>query len=305
MSEAGSILVERARVKRHDRHPGAQHVLAFAAPQIADRAAPGSFLHMDCGPEWLLRRPMSIMSAAPESGEVEILFKEVGHGTLGLAALEAGDETELIGPIGNWFTNITGRPRRLLVGGGVGIPPMIYYAEALVATGEAPPLVLAGSELPFPFALQKATLDLPGAEMAEARALTRLEALGIPNRLASLAEIPGSYRGFVTALAERVIAATPPAEREQIALYACGPTPMLAAAAALARRYDLPCQVSLEEYMACAVGGCAGCTVEVATPDGPAMKRVCVDGPVFEAASVFPDEPVVESEEISLDAPAG
>src|SRR5699024_1889212 len=75
----GSILVERARVARHDRHPGAQHVLAFAAPGIAERAAPGSFVHMDCGPEWLLRRPMSIMSAA--GGEIEILFKQVGHGT--------------------------------------------------------------------------------------------------------------------------------------------------------------------------------------------------------------------------------
>ena len=61
---------------------------------------------------------------------------------------------------------------------------------------------------------------------------------------------------------------------------------MLAATATLAREYDLPCQVSLEEYMACAVGGCAGCTVAINTPDGPAMKRVCVDGPVFDASTV-------------------
>jgi dihydroorotate dehydrogenase electron transfer subunit len=62
---------------------------------------------------------------------------------------------------------------------------------------------------------------------------------------------------------------------------------MLEAAARLARDYDLPCQVSLEEFMACAVGGCAGCTVRVETPEGPAMKRVCVDGPVFDARAVF------------------
>ena len=62
---------------------------------------------------------------------------------------------------------------------------------------------------------------------------------------------------------------------------------MLAASAALARRYRLPCQVSLEEFMACAVGGCAGCTVAVRTPAGTAMKRVCVDGPVFDAYAVF------------------
>ncbi len=63
---------------------------------------------------------------------------------------------------------------------------------------------------------------------------------------------------------------------------------MLEAVAHLAREYELPCQVSLEEFMACAVGGCAGCTVQVETPAGPAMKRVCVDGPVFDAAAVFP-----------------
>jgi dihydroorotate dehydrogenase electron transfer subunit len=64
---------------------------------------------------------------------------------------------------------------------------------------------------------------------------------------------------------------------------------MLQAVGALARKHDVPCQVSLEEYMACAVGGCAGCAVKIRTPDGPAMKRVCVDGPVFEAADVVFD----------------
>jgi dihydroorotate dehydrogenase electron transfer subunit len=70
-------------------------------------------------------------------------------------------------------------------------------------------------------------------------------------------------------------------------MFVCGPTVMLKAAAAVARKFNVPCQVSLEEFMACAVGGCAGCAVKVETPQGPAMKRVCVDGPVFEAQSVF------------------
>jgi len=71
-------------------------------------------------------------------------------------------------------------------------------------------------------------------------------------------------------------------------LVACGPEPMLRAAAKLAREFGLPCELALEEYMACAVGGCAGCTVLVQTPTGPAMKRVCVDGPVFPANQVYP-----------------
>ncbi|MEM8682630.1 MAG: dihydroorotate dehydrogenase electron transfer subunit, partial [Pseudomonadota bacterium] len=66
----------------------------------------------------------------------------------------------------------------------------------------------------------------------------------------------------------------------------CGPTPMLRAVASLAAKHAVSCQVSLEEYMACAVGGCAGCAVRVTTESGPAMKRVCVDGPVFDGASV-------------------
>ena len=72
-----------------------------------------------------------------------------------------------------------------------------------------------------------------------------------------------------------------------VAAWNCGPTRMLEASAKVARRYGVPCQVSLEEFMACAVGGCAGCTVPVQTPEGPAMKRVCVDGPVFDAYTVF------------------
>jgi len=72
-------------------------------------------------------------------------------------------------------------------------------------------------------------------------------------------------------------------------MFACGPTPMLQATARVARKFGVPCQVSLEEFMACAVGGCAGCAVPVVQPDGSlAMKRVCVDGPVFDANAVFP-----------------
>ena len=76
-------------------------------------------------------------------------------------------------------------------------------------------------------------------------------------------------------------------ERGETQVFACGPTPMLKAVAKLAREFDLPCQVALEEYMACGIGGCAGCTVLLQTPDGPAMKRVCVDGPVFDARQVY------------------
>ena len=92
----------------------------------------------------------------------------------------------------------------------------------------------------------------------------------------------------MTALARTYFDAHSDVQRKEVAIFSCGPHPMLEAVAKLAREYHLPCQVSLEEFMACAVGGCAGCTVEVQTDTGPAMKRVCVDGPVFEANTVFP-----------------
>lgn len=301
LPERASIDQEIATVRIHTRYPGSQHVLVLHAPRIAALAKPGSFVHVDCGREWLLRRPMSIMSANAGKGEIELLFKTVGHGTRTLAELESGDPLDMIGPIGNAFSAIPGHPLKLLLGGGVGIPPMIFYAETLVAAGEAAPWVIMGSELPFPFATGPARLDLPGAPGGATHALQRLEAHGISNRLASLADLEGCFHGYVTGLAEALIESLPEAQQRKVALYACGPTPMLAAVAALARRQKLPCQVSLEEYMACGVGGCAGCTVEVDTPEGAAMKRVCVDGPVFDAATVFTPAPIPEPTEIAFD----
>jgi dihydroorotate dehydrogenase electron transfer subunit len=93
---------------------------------------------------------------------------------------------------------------------------------------------------------------------------------------------------MVTELARSWLAAFPSGRLDEVQIVGCGPMPMLAALATLAKDYGLPCQVAVEEYMACGVGGCAGCTILVRTPAGPAMKRVCVDGPVFEAQDVFP-----------------
>jgi dihydroorotate dehydrogenase electron transfer subunit len=119
-------------------------------------------------------------------------------------------------------------------------------------------------------------------------AMPLLEDWGIPSRLASLQGYAGTHDGYVTDLARHWLDALDNEARAQVEIFSCGPHPMLEAVAKLAKEYELPCQVSLEEFMACGVGGCAGCVVQVETEQGPAMKRVCVDGPVFEAAQVFP-----------------
>jgi dihydroorotate dehydrogenase electron transfer subunit len=147
--------------------------------------------------------------------------------------------------------------------------------------------VLMGSEVPFPFRTRPSTIIVPGIPAGTIACMPLLEEWNVPSRLASRSDFPGCLPGLVTELADAWLGSLGAAELAQVEIFSCGPTPMLAASARIARRYGVPCQVSLEEFMACGVGGCAGCTVEVRTADGPAMKRVCVDGPVFDAYTVF------------------
>ncbi|MCH8931088.1 MAG: dihydroorotate dehydrogenase electron transfer subunit, partial [Proteobacteria bacterium] len=146
---------------------------------------------------------------------------------------------------------------------------------------------LMGSELPFPFQTVASALPVPGAGNEVTHGMPLMESLGIASRLASGSGFSGCYRGFVTELARDCLRAMSDRELAEVEIFACGPEPMLAAVAGLARELDLPCQISLEEFMACAVGGCAGCTVEVQTAAGVAMQRVCVDGPVFDARTIY------------------
>jgi dihydroorotate dehydrogenase electron transfer subunit len=228
------------------------------------------------------------MRADARAGWIELLYKVVGPGLHALAARKAGDTLSVLGPIGRPFTPHPERPRTLLVGGGVGIPPMVFLAERLrEAKGAWKPLVLMGSEIPFPFRTRPSTLIVPGIPDGAIACMPLLDEWGVPSRLASRADFPGCFPGFVTQLADAWLKSLGPKELAEVEIFACGPTPMLEVTAQVARRYGVPCQVSLEEFMACAVGGCAGCAVEVRTPAGPAMKRVCVDGPVFDAYTVF------------------
>ena len=284
--DRGSILLEEAQILEHERFAGAQHRLRLRAPRIAADALPGTFVHVRCDAGLPMRRPMSIMGVQRGEGGLDLLFKEVGAGTRLLAQKEAGARLNLLGPIGNHFEALPGFSRPLLLGGGVGIPPVLFLARHWRASQPAlAPLVLLGSELPFPFEIARAPAAAGMPERALA-AMRALEEIGIPSRLASGAGFAHCYPGHVTDLAREWLDGLAPAERQRVAIYACGPLPMLRAAAALARDHSLPAQACVEEYMACAVGGCAGCTVRVRTPAGLAMKRVCVDGPVFDAHRV-------------------
>ncbi|MGH8501495.1 MAG: dihydroorotate dehydrogenase electron transfer subunit [Gammaproteobacteria bacterium] len=283
-----SIFMEDARILDHQPHPGGQYILRLHAPKCAARAQPGQFVHLQCDPELAMRRPFSIMRASAVQGWIDIFYKLLGQGTRLLARRTTGETLSVMGPIGEPFK--PHRPRPLLLGGGVGIPPMIFLADRLRLNKGVRPLAMLGSELPFPFRPRPSKIMVPGMPEGVIAAMPLLDDWGIPSRLTSQQGFAGCFDGLITDLATLWLEAASAEERAKVELFACGPPGMLKAVADVAGKYRLPCQVSLEEYMACAVGGCAGCAVEVQTGQGPAMKRVCVDGPVFDAQAVFPDE---------------
>ena len=294
-NKRGTIVVEDARILLHQAYCGKQHILRVQAPNITGLARPGSFVHVRCDESLPMRRPMSIMRVSTQEGWLEMLYKQVGPGTKALASRSEGEVLNLIGPIGVPFKvdNTTTRP--LLLGGGVGIPPMLFLADSLRhRLDEIEPLVLMGSEVAFPFELNRSATPLTGIPNEVDKSLALTDSWEIPSRLCSLAGFPGCFEGYISDLARLWLNALSSHARDEVAIFACGPTPMLKAVAALAVEFSLPCQVSLEEHMACAVGGCAGCTVRVKTTEGEAMKRVCVDGPVFEAGKVFFDTSLSE-----------
>jgi dihydroorotate dehydrogenase electron transfer subunit len=280
-----TIFVEDGELLSVDTYPGDQFIMRIRAPKCAAAAQPGSFVHVTCDESLPMRRPLSIMRAGDDW--IEVLYKIVGQGLRLLSRKQAGDSLSVLGPIGQPFRLSPERPNALLIGGGVGIPPMVFIADWIRQdAGDWQPFAILGSEIPFPFELQKSALPVAGIPDEVNSTMPLLENWDIPTRLTSLQGYEGCFHGYVTVLADAWLDALPLEELAKTEIFACGPTPMLRAVADLAARHDLPCQVSLEEFMACAVGGCAGCAVLINTPDGQAMKRVCVDGPVFDAATV-------------------
>ena len=297
MKHRNTIFVEDCEILSHDAFDGDQYIMRVHAPKIAAKSKPGSFAHLTVHPLRPMRRPISIMRVSKEQGWVDFLYKKLGEGTALLAERTVGESINIMGPIGKAFEIKAERKRPLLIGGGVGMPPMVFIAEHCYHSNRDisnqeqhtnyEPFVILGSEVPFPFTTKPSEIMVSGIPDGVIASMPLLDDWNIPSRLASLQGYAGTYEGYVTDLARHWLKSLSKEQLNEVEIYSCGPHPMLEAVAKLAKEFDLPCQVSLEEFMACAVGGCAGCVVEVQTEQGPAMKRVCVDGPVFDAYSVF------------------
>ena len=146
-----SMFLEEAEVLDQEGHPAEQYLLRLRAPQCAQHARPGTFVHLRCDPRLSMRRPLSIMRASPRQGCVELLYRAVGEGTRLLANRHPGERISVLGPIGRPFQVHPERPRTLLIGGGLGIPPMIFLADSLRSDRRFRPFAILGSEVPFPF----------------------------------------------------------------------------------------------------------------------------------------------------------
>lgn len=277
----GTIFEEQAEVLAHIAHPGNQHVIRIRAPKTAAAAQPGQFVHLRVSEERPLRRPISIMLTNPEKGTVDLLYKVVGKGTHLLSERKVGDKLPMLGPIGRPFDLSDTSKRYVLIGGGVGIPPMVFAADHL--QGKADAVLFAGSEVELPFALKPSQFIVPGVDGNAILGIESIEARGIPSRLASNAGLYGCYEGHVPNLARDYLLALNERERARCILLACGPHPMIHAVAKVGRELNLPTWLSLEEHMACGIGGCAGCVVKTLENGKEKYRRVCVDGPVFEA----------------------
>jgi dihydroorotate dehydrogenase electron transfer subunit len=212
-----------------------------------------------------LRIPLSI--AAAGEGWVDVLYEEVGPKTFALSQQRTGDEVGCLGPLGHPFPLPPAGTTPVLVGGGIGVPPLIFFGQTL-RDGGAEPLLLVGA--------RSADKHLPDDLLTPAAAAVRR------------ATDDGSlgHDGLVTDLLDEALR-----DIDAPAVYTCGPHGMMAAVAARCAEADVSCQASLEEYMACGFGVCVGCVVERADKEAQPSAyghyaRVCVDGPVFDARTI-------------------
>lgn len=228
------------------------------------------------------------MRSDVHTDEIEILYKVVGQGSSYLTTRKKDDTIQCLGPIGNHFTVRESTTHPLLLGGGVGIPPMIFFADELRKKAQLNPLVVMGSEIPFPFQSKPSKIMVQSIPNDVIAAMPLLDDWGIASRLSSQQNFQGCFQGYVHELAEHWFNNLDHKTKQGVEVFACGPKPMLQAVAKFAKQHKLPCQLSLEEYMACAVGGCAGCVVSYKENEKvTAMKRVCVDGPIFNVQNIF------------------
>jgi len=245
------------------------------------------------GPVAMLRRPFSLAGRRDTSDrvELEIIHRVVGVGTDWLARLKAGDDVSILGPLGNVFELPKPEGMAILVGGGVGIPPMIYLAEALAGR----------KAVAFAGALSRDLLpltvvgDAPKTDSIEPGPIIEEFARhGIPS-VVTTDDGSFGFRGFVTQALEKYLDSQSSSGAGPT-IYTCGPEPMMKRVAEIAAARNIECQVAVERAMACGMGTCQSCCIRVRKPDASkpplvgkdwCYRLACTDGPIFRGADLL------------------
>lgn len=246
----------KAEIVRQDNIATDIFSMVISAGSIAKNAVPGQFvdLYSEDGSR-LLPRPISICDADTDARTIRLVYRVAGKGTKEFSSLQAGDKIDLLGPLGNGFS--LSDKKAILIGGGIGIPPMLSLAKALsceksIVLGYRDEEFLATEFKPYGdvyMSSESGTIGVKGTVMDAIREC------GITGDI----------------------------------IYACGPMPMLKAIQTYALKHDIEAQLSLEEHMACGIGACLACVCKSKDVDDHSKvknKRVCKDGPVFDAREV-------------------
>lgn len=250
-----------------------------------------------CHPLALLRRPFSIAGRGDDvdGSWLDIIHRVVGVGTAWMAALQEGDPVDVIGPLGNRFTLPQGKRNALLVGGGVGLPPMFYLAQAAQIAG--------WQAVGFVGALSQDLLAVgwePGASPdTQGTPTLSISEFARHGFRSVVTTDDGSLglQGRITEGLEKYLDGLDKQGLSQSVVYVCGPHPMMHAVAKIADRYGVDCQACLEQAMACGMGTCQSCVVKIEEHTDPhgntqqgrpwRYRLACTDGPVFSAADVL------------------
>ena len=320
------IYGEQARVLAV-KHLDSRHVrMTLGSPRIAGSARPGQFVNLICGPaqfgsqvfespeefldrrqrsgrrdrfgKRLLRRPFAVhrlhtTDIPPTS--FDILFKIVGKGTAALAEVATGTSVDALGPLGTGFdlTRADEAHTGVLVAGGVGLAPLYLLAQYLRRQNkETYALIGALDENQIPIETADSDVPLSFMETGDEVLLTArdFETLGVRVGITTEQGTRG-YRGLPTDLLARYLSGLRSSACRHVRVYACGPWAMMRQAARICTASHVACEVLLEERMGCGVGACMGCSVRVRTPEEKiTQKRVCLDGPVFDAREVCWDD---------------
>ena len=236
--------------------------LTILCPDVAEIAKAGQFVNVKAE-GFMLRRPISICSINKEKGTLRIIFEVRGDGTKEMSKLSEGDMIDIIAPLGGGSFRLEEYKTAVIIGGGIGVPPMLAVAEKFGSNGT----VISGFRNAAAVILQE-----------------DFKAAGSETILCTDDGSAGK-KGFVTDALNEALQ-----NKKPEVIYACGPKIMLKKIAEIAKSQGIPCQVSLEERMGCGVGACLVCACRTIRNGEEFFAHVCKDGPVFDSEEVSFDE---------------